>query len=138
MNAQNHNRWTAFWDDEKELIGFKDNRGNIRIDPKFGSLTTANYFDDIIAVSEEVNGNFQLYYLTKSGKIIGQDSLWIVDNTPDCECEGFIRFRDKKTDKVGLFNANGKITIPAEYDELTRVMNGMLCRFEREQKKIPR
>jgi len=133
--AQKTDCWTSYWDEEKELIGFKDAAGKIVIEPKFSALTTAYRFNNIIAVSEEVDGDFQLYYLTKKGKIVGRDSLWIVDNTPDCESEGYIRFRDKKTDKVGMFDAKGRIAIPAEYDELTRVMNGMMVGLKGSIKK---
>ena len=56
--------------------------------------------------------------------IVGKDSVYIFDNTPDCENEGFIRFRDHKTDKAGMFNRNGNIVIPAEYNgyKLIQVM----------------
>ncbi len=75
------------------------------------------------------------YYVTKSGKIIGRDSLYMFDNKPDCENEGFIRFRNKKTDNVGLFNRKGEVAIPAEYNELTEVANGVMMALKGAEKK---
>ena len=126
LSAQSKDTWISFWDKDTTHIGFKDQNGNIKIAPKFMGLTFAHKFDDIIVVSEEVNETWKSYYLTKTGKIVGRDSLYIYDNGPDCENEGFIRFKDPKTDKMGLFNGNGKIIIPAEYSDLTRVRNGMI------------
>lgn len=124
--AQNKDTWTSFWDKDSTHIGFKDQNGKIKITPKFMGLTSANKFDDIIVASEQVNESWKSYYLTKSGKIVGRDSLYVYDNGPDCENEGFIRFKDYKTDKMGLFSGDGKIVIPAEYSDLTRVRNKMI------------
>ena len=126
LSAQNKDTWISFWDKDTTHLGFKDKNGNIKITPKFMGLTGANKFDDIIAVSEEVNETWKSYYLNKTGKIVGRDSLYIFDNSADCENEGFIRFKDYKTDKMGVFNGDGKIVIPAEYSDLTRVRNGMI------------
>ncbi|MBB4800281.1 hypothetical protein HNP37_000320 [Flavobacterium nitrogenifigens] len=123
--AQNNDIWTSFPNKDTTLIGFKDKNGVIKIEPKFTGFTTAQKFENIIAVTEEKNGKWESYYLTKSGKIVGRDSLYIFDNGPDCENEGFIRFTDRKTDKMGMFNAEGKIIIPAEYSNLTKAKNGM-------------
>lgn len=126
ISAQNKDTWISFWDKDTTHLGFKDQKGNIKIEPKFFSLTIAHKFDDIIAVAEETPENWKSYYLTKSGKIVGRDSLYIFDNGFDCENEGFIRFKDPETDKMGFFNKNGKIAIPAEYSNITRVTNGMI------------
>ena len=133
--GQSNDSWTAFWNNDTTLIGFKDSYGNVKIEPKFMGFTTAKKFDNIIAVTEDLNGNYKSYYLTKSGKIVGKDSLHIFDNGADCESEGFIRFRDKKTDKAGMFNSNGVIIIPAEYNDLTRVRNGMIIALQGAEKK---
>tara|TARA_B110000211_G_scaffold231093_1_gene291965 strand:+ start:3103 stop:3477 length:375 start_codon:yes stop_codon:yes gene_type:complete len=102
--AQNNDKWTSFSDKKSELTGFKNLKGEVMIEPKFMGFTIAKVFDVIIAVMEEDSGTFKTYYLIKSGKKIGNDSLHIFDNGADCENEGFIRFRDKKTDKVGMFD----------------------------------
>ncbi|SHF86283.1 hypothetical protein [Flavobacterium defluvii] len=134
--AQNNDVWTSFPNKDTTLIGFKDKNGIIKIEPKFSGFTTARKFENIIAVTEERNGNWKSYYLTKSGKIVGQDSLYVFDNGPDCENEGFIRFTDRKTDKMGMFNAKGKIVIPAEYSNLTKAKNGMFIGLKDAQKEI--
>jgi len=123
--AQNNDIWTSFPNKDTTLIGFKDKNGVIKIEPKFTGFTTARKFENIVAVSEEKNGKWESYYLTKAGKIVGRDSLFVFDNSPDCENEGFIRFTDRKTDKMGMFNAEGKIAIPAEYSNLTKAKNGI-------------
>ncbi len=133
--GQNSNTWAAFWNSDTTLIGFKDNEGIVKIQPRFMGLTFARKFDDIIAVTHEVNGKWENYYLTKSGRIIGRDSLHIFDNGADCESEGFIRFRDHKTDKAGMFNKSGDVVIPAEYNDLSRVKNGMVIALKGATKK---
>lgn len=124
--AQNKDTWISFWDKDTTHIGFKDKSGNIKIKPKFTRMTFAHKFDAIIAVNEDINNSWKSYYLTKSGKIVGLDSLYIFDNGADCENEGFIRFRDPKTDKMGMFNGDGKIVIPALYSNLTKARNGLI------------
>lgn len=123
--AQTNDAWLSFWNNDTTKIGFRDKNGVIKIEPKFTGFTIARKFENIIAVSEEENGKWKSYYLTKTGKIIGLDSLFVFDNGPDCENEGFIRFTDHKTDKMGIFNSEGKIVIPAEYSNLTKVKNGL-------------
>ncbi|MEP0365651.1 MAG: WG repeat-containing protein [Cyclobacteriaceae bacterium] len=133
--AQNSEVWTSFWDKESDLMGFKNSKGEIMIEPKFMGFTIAKSFDNIIAVMEEDNGKYETYYLTKSGKKIGTNSLHIYDNGADCESEGFIRFKDKKSDKVGMFNKNGNISIPAVYDALSRTHNGLIWGLKGAEKK---
>jgi len=135
--AQNNEPWTAFWNKDTTLVGFKDKNGVVKIEPKFViNMTPAHKFDDIIVVAEEVNGEWKSYYLIKSGRIIGRDSLYMFDNVCDCESEGFIRFRDHKTDKVGVFNKKGDVIIPAEYNEMTRVTNGLIIALKGAEKNI--
>jgi hypothetical protein len=133
--AQNNEVWTSFWDEESDLIGFKNSKNEIMIEPRFMGFTIARSFDNIIAVMEENNGNYETYYLTKSGEKVGIDSLHIYDNGADCESEGFIRFRDKKTDKVGMFDKNGNIVIPAVFDALSRTHNGLIWALKGAEKK---
>lgn len=135
-SAQKNDIWTSFPNKDTTLIGFKDKNGIIKIEPKFSGFTTARKFENIIAVTEEKNGKWESYYLTKQEKIVGKDSLYIFDNGPDCENEGFIRFTDRKTDKMGIFNAEGKIVIPAEYSNLTKVKNGMFIGLKDAKKEM--
>lgn len=134
--AQNNDTWISFWDKDTTHIGFKDKNGVIKIEPKFTGFTIARKFENIIAVSEQKDQKWESYYLTKSGKIVGRDSLYVFDNGPDCENEGFIRFTDRKTDKMGMFNAEGKIVIPAEYSNLTKVKNGMFIGLKDAKKEM--
>ena len=124
VHAQTTGRWIVFTDSTSKLIGFKDSGGQVKVEPKFTGLTSAKYFEGIIAVSEKINGRYESYYLTKTGKAVGRDSLHFFDYAADCESEGFIRFKDKATDKVGMFDKNGNIAIPAIYNALSRVHNG--------------
>ena len=133
--GQSKDTWTLFWNEDSTLIGYKDKNGVVKIEPKFTTFTCARKFDHIIAVSEECDGRWYSYYLTKSGKLIGRDSLYIFDNAADCENEGFIRFRDRGTDRVGLLDRTGRRVIPAEYNDLTRVSNGMLIGLKGAVKK---
>jgi len=133
--AQSNERWIAFYNEEADLIGFKNAKGEIMIEPNFMGFTIAKTFDNIIAVMEENNGKYDSYYLTKSGKKVGYDKLHIIDNGADCEREGFIRFRDSKTDKVGMFDTNGNIAIPAVYNELSKTYNGMIWALLGAEKK---
>lgn len=125
-NAQESKPWVAFWDSDTTHIGFKDINGKIMIKPNLLSFTTARRFDKIMAVIEDDNGDYKSYYLTKSGRKIGIDSLFFYDNASDCESEGFIRFKDSKTELVGIFNQDGEIAIPAEYNLLSKVKNGLV------------
>lgn len=133
--AQVNDRWTAFEDEESQLKGFKNSKGQVMIDPTFMGFTIARSFDNIIAVMEDNNGEYETYYLTKSGKKVGFDSLYVFDNGADCESEGYIRFREKKTYKVGMFDKNGIVIIPADYDELSRVSNGLVWALKDAEKK---
>ncbi|WP_125722215.1 WG repeat-containing protein [Flavobacterium ustbae] len=133
--AQSNDIWTSFYNKDTTLTGFKDKNGTIKIEPKFTGFTIARKFENIIAVSEEENGKWKSYYLTKQGKIIGRDSLYVFDNGPDCENEGFIRFTDRKTDKMGIFNSEGKIIIPAHYSVVSKVHNGIIAVLKDAEKK---
>lgn len=128
--------WTAFLDENEEIFGFKDCNGLIVVQPKFSSFSFVNKLEHIFIASEEINDELDIYYLTKSGREFGRDSLYLFDNTPDCESEGFIRFRDNKTDKVGLFNRNGDVVIPAIYNELTEANNGLVVALKDAEKKF--
>jgi len=133
--AQKNDVWTAFWDKDTTHFGFKDKNGILKIEPKFMSISFAQKFENIIAVTEERNEKWESYYLTKRGKIVGRDSLYYFDNGPDCENEGYIRFTDYKSDKTGIFNSDGKIVIPAQYSALTKVRNGMVIALKDAEKQ---
>jgi hypothetical protein len=117
--------------DDDDLFGFRDAAGQVVIPPKFSaySLGHVRRFDAIVAV-QEIGADGRIgrsYHLTRSGREVGEHDMHIFDNTFDCESEGFIRFRRHETGKVGLFNENGDIAIPADYDEMSKVTNGMVA-----------
>jgi len=137
INCQKDVPLSAFRDDQSGLIGFKDQNGRVQIDAAYTDFTTARRFDKIVAVSEDKHGKAEIYYLTKSGKVNGGKNVYFFDNGPDCESEGFIRFTDAKTDKVGMLNGNGDIVIPAEYDDLSNVRNGCVIALKGAKKQYP-
>jgi hypothetical protein len=134
-NAQTNERWTCFWDKDSTKTGFKNSNGQVMIEPKFEGFIVAKEFDKIISVMDEVNGEYETYYYNQAGKKFGIDSVYFFDNTPDCESEGFIRFNDKKTDLVGMFDQHGEISIPAEYNALYKVQNGMVWALKNAEKE---
>ena len=85
-----------------------------------------NKSDKIIAISKIDNGLYESYYLTRTGKKVGIDSLYMYDNGVDCENEGYIRFRDHKIDKVGFYDNDGNVAIPPIYSDASKVHNGMI------------
>ncbi len=129
--SQNIGDWVMFVDKKTELKGYKDLQGNVKIKPKFVFLTSAVVFKNIVPVMEETYpenskiSKFENYYLLKNGKKIGKDSLYVWDFTLDCEQEGKIRFRDGITDKVGFFDKDGKVVIPAVYNDAHPFYNGL-------------
>ena len=138
INAQKDTSWVTFRDEKTGLVGFRNHNGKVRIEAVYNDFTIARKFDKIVAVMEENTGKSKPYYLTKSGKKFGINSIYYFDNGPDCEREGYIRFRDNNTDKVGMFNGQGEIVIPAEYDDLTNVRNGLVVALKGAKKKYPR
>jgi hypothetical protein len=67
-------------------------------------------------------------YLLKNGKVVNAGIVYRTPIGADCEREGFARFIAPKKwpEKVGLLDNKGKVVIPAIYDELGPVRNGML------------
>lgn len=92
----------------------------------FMAFAKENKSDKIVAISKIGNSSYESYYLTRTGKKVGIDSLYMYDNGVDCENEGFIRFRDHKIDKVGFFDNDGNVAIPPIYSDASKVHNGMI------------
>lgn len=136
--AQTKDTWTAFYNQDSTLVGYRDSAGNVKITPKFEGYVTAIKFDNIIDGKERNGEQWTSYYLNKKGREFGRDSIYIFDNTADCENEGFIRFKDRESDKVGLFDKNGDVVVPAIYNDLTKVRNGMLVGLKGGKKKYVR
>ena len=132
--GQSNDIWTAFWDEDETSYGYKDKNDVIKIEPKFIWFLNARKFENIIAVTEEAGTTWRSYYLTKTGREI-EARLYTSDMSVDCECEGFIRFKDPETHLVGMLNRHGDVAIPAEYNDLMRVMNGMIVGLKGAEKE---
>lgn len=103
--------------------GYKDAAGHLKIPAKFGLFTPAQKFRHIMAVSD--GQSLRQYYLLKNGQPVGRDSVYMFDYQADCEQEGFIRFKDRKKDRVGFLNAQGRVAIPAQYNTVSPFYNGL-------------
>lgn len=126
MQAQTDNKWYAFYNRDSTKIGFKDVAGQVKIQPKFEGFEMAAVFDNVIAVGEKpALGRMTTYYLNKKGKTFGRDSVYFKDFSYPVESEGKISFRDRESGKVGFFDADGRIVIPAIYDEATDFHNNL-------------
>jgi hypothetical protein len=124
--AQEDTNWYTFYNSDSTKIGFKDSNGNIKIEPKFESYFTEPIFKNVTIVSEKIaDKEWKNYYLNKQGKIFGIDSIYIFDFEYAKESEGKIKFRDPKTDKVGFFDKNGKVVIPAVYNDARDFSKGL-------------
>ncbi|WP_130733946.1 WG repeat-containing protein [Flavobacterium sp. J27] len=127
--SQKDKYWYAFHQEisENTAIGFKNNQGTIMLKPRFSPFTINQKFEKIIAINDANDSHYTSYYVNKKGKKFGLDSLYVFDFTYDVELEGHIRFSTGKyLDSIGLFNAEGKITIEPIYNKLSRVNNGLV------------
>ncbi len=120
--GQEKNLWYPFFLENSNTMGFKDKEGKVMIEPKFFAPLSTGNFNNIYAVNE-IDGDE--YYLLKNGKKIGIDSVYYFDTEAAYEREEKIRFRDKKTDKVGFFDKNGQVVIPAIYNDAGDFHNGL-------------
>jgi hypothetical protein len=121
--GQQLGNWYSYYDQKTDLTGYKNGLGQVKLSPRFGGLTKAVVFRNIIAVTDQRTNTS--YYLLKNGNIRAKDSLYVWDMTFDCEQEGKIRFRDPKTDKVGFLGIDGKISIGALYSDAQPFHNGL-------------
>lgn len=135
--GQKDENWYAFYNSDSTKIGFKDVNGKIKIEPKFENvMMSTDVFKDVIAVWEyQKNYGGEQYYLNKEGKKFGKDSLYVFDFSFAKESEGKIKFRDAKTDKVGFFDKNGKVVIPAVYNDGGDFTNGIAIVIKDASKK---
>jgi hypothetical protein len=120
------NLWHSYYNNKTKLTGYKDAQDKIKVPAKFSLLTHTGIFRNIVPVSEKTSKDkFAHYYLLKNGKKVGKDSIYTWDFTTDCESEEKIRFHDKQTDKVGFFDKNGQVVIPAVYNSAQPFYNGL-------------
>ena len=128
--GQKDTNWYAFYNSDSTKIGFKDAEGKIKIQPKFETYITNTVFKNVIAVIEYFpEEKLKTYYLNKSGKIFGENCVYMAGTSDfaenPIEYEGIIKFRSSTTGNVGFFDYNGKIVIPDQYNDLTNFHNGI-------------
>lgn len=124
--GQKNDVWIRYHDKAKNLYGYKDLKGKIKIPAKFSDFfSQADRFYDIVGVREKGLRDNSEYYLLKNGKKVGIDSTYVIDYTVDCESEGKIRFQNRKNDRIGFLDKNGKAVIPAIYNYATPFYNGV-------------
>ncbi|PSL24748.1 WG repeat-containing protein [Dyadobacter jiangsuensis] len=86
----------------------------------------SNIKASITAILDTTDGTkYRHYYKLANGRVVGEDSVYAFDATDDCESDGKIRFRDWVANKAGFFDNNGKVVIPAMYNDVSRFQNGM-------------
>lgn len=85
-----------------------------------------NIKSGITAILDTTDGTkYRHYYKLTNRRVVGEDSVYSFDAIDDCESDGKIRFRDRITDKAGFFDNNGKVVVPAIYNDVSRFQNGM-------------
>lgn len=89
-----------------------------------GADTAAQAHITIVTDTTDPN-KWRHYYKLADGRLLGEDSVYASDAIDDCESDGKIRFRDRITDKVGFFDNNGRVVVPALYNDASRFQNGM-------------
>ena len=96
--AQEKEDWLAFYNQDSTKIGFKDTKGNVKIEARFQPFMTQQVFRNVIAVQETVSdGKTECYYLNKNGKKFGKDSLYVFD----------FEYASEKEEKIKFFPENG-------------------------------
>ncbi|WP_440135133.1 hypothetical protein [Chitinophaga sancti] len=123
-------QFTANYNKDSTLTGFDNASTKTRIAPQFVTVGGSKFQDVVAVMKEDKQGKWYGYYLFSSMKTAGTDSLYMFDNAFDCENEGFIRFTDHKTEQTGIFNRNGKIVVPAAYNYVSMVTNGMVIALQ--------
>lgn len=107
------------------LVGFK--RGDVVLfEPQFDSLWCPDEIKHIAIVRRHREKGGKFVYLTSQGQIIDSVGPYFFDNGPDAEYNGFIRFKDNHSERVGLLNRRGEVVVPAIYNDLSHVRNGFL------------
>ncbi|WP_432221338.1 WG repeat-containing protein [Flavobacterium sp. TMP13] len=122
--SQQKSDWIRVENYDGSKIGYKDINGNVKIAVDLETtFAPPKYFNHIIPIFDLNNHN---YYLLKNKQKIALDSVYISsDYELDCERENKIRFRDKKSRKIGFLNQNGNVIIPALYNYAAPFYNNL-------------
>lgn len=85
----NDDNWTLIWNKDSTLFGYEDKNGVVKIEQKYMGFNRTLKFENIISVIDTSDG-WSGIYITKSGRIVGKDSIYFFDNHEDCESEGLL------------------------------------------------
>ncbi|MEC4112797.1 hypothetical protein [Myroides pelagicus] len=90
----------------------------------------------LVDEEESFEANY-LFHLNNGEDLrIESQNVYYYDNgTADVASEGYIRFIDDQTRLVGLYDEKGEVAIPAVYNYLTRVENGLVVGIKGAEKK---
>ncbi len=105
--------------EKDDLWGYKDWIGRIIIKPKY---IIAEHFSrhGLAAVCHPIKGWF---YINRNEQLIIKPYMNRNENDIDRFSDGLARYEDKG--KMGFFDQQGKITIPAKFEYATRFKNGL-------------
>jgi hypothetical protein len=133
--AQKNDAWVGYYDTVSGKVGYKDLKGDVMLPAIFVGVSDRGSFYNIMAVTEDVNDKYLSYYLLKDGRRVGVDSVYMFDFLFDCESEEKILFNDRKTDRVGFFDKEGKVVVPAVYNTATPFRNGISFALQNAKRK---
>lgn len=115
-----------FIDSTTMKAGYKTLDGNIHFSATLDEGSTmANTFYTIVSAYEIRNDVRYHFYLLRNGTRLFERKVKDNDFLPFCESEGKIGFYDAVKRKFGFLNSSGKVIIPAIYDGVHRVVNGV-------------
>lgn len=102
-----------FSDPVTELVGFKDARGRVRFPARFhNAFTGGQVLRDVVPAIDTGTP----FFLRRDGGRFGFDSAFLDgENMPYCMREGHIQFQDPTTRRMGFFDAQWHVAIPALY-----------------------
>ena len=107
---EQHPNIQSFCDAKTKLIGFKNKKGKILIQPQYKASYefSKQGVADVLLTEDPKNW----YKIDISGKRLIKSYLF--DNGPDYYISGLSRYQDKG--KIGFIDLNAQIVIPAQFD----------------------
>lgn len=123
--GQSNDVWVRFMDTTTNLCGYRDLKGVVKVPARLAPYGSPDSFYHIITAIEP-GVPYKSYFLLKDGRKVAHDSVYTFDEPMTlCESEGKILFSDNKKDRVGYLDSNGKVLIPALYNEGSPFRNGL-------------
>ncbi len=115
----------VFYNADSTLTGYRERDVTVLFKPRFtGTLHPAKKVDHVAAVMEATPDGWRGFHINRKGKRFGTDSIYMLEAMLDCKSEGHIRFRNPKTQLMGVFNRHGKVAIPARFNYIGPLTNG--------------